>query len=314
MTHNQIELSKKVAEALGVGHVSIVLKDVSTRNMVADATIKYLIVDAADKPLAFVLSSNEEFPDAVSLATEAAFKAQAIVGSDLADAVAVPLASGYAGEKSFAVYRLYTPLLRTRNMKWLCTRQLVSPQIFWWLKEVAKKTTQKINDDRLGDLVIAPLTWMMNCSSLPTDIQNDARVALEAAEKGKWNPRCVFSHNDLWLDNIMIGSRFGRGLAAYGLGSPRIIDWLSSTADGIPAFDAIKYANSAGFSLRRIRSVISQINGETGVNEMDGFFDLVAGLGRLGMNRGEFPLSKYAEVAGEMINTYRSLLTPVGLK
>ncbi|MEQ1558751.1 MAG: hypothetical protein ABL933_07390 [Methyloglobulus sp.] len=304
MQRLQIELAEKISEIFGWSDNFLNIKNVSMRKDVRDATFKFLAENSVGEALVFILAANDEFPDTVHWAAQASERAKATVGEELAHAVVTPLNTGYVGQNSYAVYPCYTPTTSGLTAN-LFRRYSIDLKVFQWLSDVAKKTSKRVDDAKLEELVITPLKWLLDCSAFSDAVKNDAQAALYALDAKQWQPGCVFSHNDLWKGNVLVESKYGRRFAACGLGEPRIIDWLGSSAEGIPAFDVIRYAQSSGYSLPVLQNVIKRINREAGVNDADVFFDLLAGMGRLGINRGEFPLARYTKLAENTINTYK---------
>ena len=247
---SEVSLAKAVGERLGYGKQDVLVRNVTGRQIVKDATFKFLILDKADSELAFVLMSNDDYPDEVALAAEASKKACQIVGDDLADLIVVPSATGRIGNNSYAVFPYLSPLQSGRAGR-LLARQKLAWKVCDWLERVAIKTMHPITGERLNEAVVQPLQWLGACSSIPENIQSDALLAIKALESGKWGPKAVFSHNDLWSGNVLIAPGLSKKLAPWGIGEPRIIDWLSSSEEGIPGYDLLNYANSTGYPLSK---------------------------------------------------------------
>lgn len=301
-----ILLVNAISSHIGYDEHDISVKNMTDQKMVKDATLKYLVLDKLGNKIAFILMSNDDFPDAVKLAVQAAQKARQIVGDTLAGLVVVPSYVGHIGEKSFAVFPCLIPLRSGRFARFIARKNMVH-KVLNWLELVSKKTTRQIANEGLQNLVAAPLLWISTCSLIPKDIQSDSLMALKAMESGRWNPKCVFSHNDLWSGNVLIEPSLGGSIAPYGIGEPRIIDWLSSSEDGIPGYDLINYANSSGYALTKVSGYLNRINDQTDQGYESGYFDLLAGLGRLGMNRGEFPLDRYSLLLKSITASYKML-------
>lgn len=304
--HYSSALLDSVSGHLGRDKKNLNVKALNQQSLVKDATLKFVISDDLGNELAFVLMSNDDYPDAVRLAASAAQRACTIVGEALAELIVVPVFEGSVGKNSFALFPCLIPL-RSGRIARVLARQKFAKNVCAWLEQVAFKTTAVIPGDRRQEAVIAPLEWINTCTLLADDIRNDAKAAIRALENNQWRPRCVFSHNDLWSGNVLIQPALRNSLAALGLGEPRIIDWLSSAEEGIPAFDLINYATSSGLSLKKTADYLNQIQNKTGSSYDSGYFDLLCGFGRLGMNRGEFPIERFSMLVQDMVNKYKQL-------
>lgn len=86
---------------------------------------------------------------------------------------------------------------------------------------------------------------------------------------------------------------------------PQIIDWGSSSAEGIPFFDSIRYVKSARLPSGVLGTMIKQQLIATKCSASCGLFNLVVGLGRLGLNRDQFPEARFAQLAVDTVAAYK---------
>ncbi len=300
-------MAQVIREQIGYPAKELIVQELPSQKLVKDATLKFAILDNPGNKLAFVLMSNDDYPDAVAHAAQSAQKASQIVGSQLSKLVLQPSFMGVIGKNSYAVFPYLMPL-RIGKFSRFINRQVMTNKIFDWLTHVSKRTTKIIAKEHFQTQVIEPLLWISECPIIHHDIQADALNAVNAMEKIKWVPKHAFSHNDLWSGNVLaLPSFFGKRAASFGIGEPRIIDWLSSSEYGIPVYDIINYANSTGASLRKVAYYLKQINQYSGQDNNSCYFDLLAGFGRLGMNRGQFPLEIYAKQLEKIVNSYKQI-------
>ncbi|MEZ6192172.1 MAG: phosphotransferase [Phycisphaerales bacterium] len=71
-------------------------------------------------------------------------------------------------------------------------------------------------------------------------VRRAAEIGIRGLEQGRWKPRFVLMHNDLWKDNILLDDE----------GRIAVIDWPGSTVKGYAMYDLVRLADSFGFSDR----------------------------------------------------------------
>ena len=270
-------------------------------NQLPDATLKFFALDAFGRPLAFVHWSNEAFPAAALAACSNSAAAKHALGEALGRFVAMPVLQGEVLSRSFAAY----PVLRSPRSR-VGTRLaylLASKSVGTWLREVAVKTVRPVSANEMDALVLRPLDYIAQLQLLPVRYNVLASEGRERVGNAAWRPRVVFSHNDFWVGNVMFSSAGGWP------GRPQVIDWGASAVAGIPFFDSIQYARSARLPSGMLRHAIKQQLMARQCSPLCGLFDLVAGLGRLGLNRDQFPEARFAQLAVDTVEAYKGAVS-----
>lgn len=269
-------------------------------SLVEDATHRFIILNARGEKEGFVLVSNEAFPDSLKNVYAVQSAAVEALGPDLSTVIVMPIDTGYVEGNSYSICRYYPPL-RNSGVPRLLARKFIAAQVCGWVIRVAERSTRLLADREICTSSEAPLRWLMSVDLLPEGIKDSISRGLTDLDNGSWKPSCVFSHNDLWAENVLVESYFGETLGSWGIGRPRIIDWGGSSVTGIPFFDLIRFMASMGYSAKQIRMRMDEVTRGTGGDYSAGRADLLAGLGRLGMNRGQFPLHRFASMVRDVI-------------
>lgn len=274
------------------------LRRLVTVNNLPDATLKFFTLDSCGRPTAFVHWSNELFPDAALASCSGSAVAKDILGGTLGKFVAMSILQGTVLSRSFVVY----PILRSPNSRvgsklaYLLASRVVSS----WLCEIAKKTVRPVSDREMDTLVLRPLEYMANLKLLPVQYNALASTGLDRIRDSSWRPQVVFSHGDFWIGNVMF-SPVGRWP-----GVPQVIDWGSSSVVGIPFFDSIRYIKSARLPMCALSATLKQQLIAINCSPSNGWLNLMAGLGQLGLERDQFPEARFAQLAIDTLKTYKA--------
>jgi hypothetical protein len=273
------------------------MKRLNTVNQLPDATLKFIALNSCGRPVAFVHWSNELFPDAALVSCSSSTFARDNLGEKLGELIAMPVLQGEVLSRSFSIYpMLYSPSGRlSSKLAYL----LASKTVASWLREIALKTVRPLSEHEMDALVLHPLNYIAGLQLIPAQYNLLAAEGLALVGDYSWRPRVVFSHNDFWVGNVMFSS------AAKWPGVPQVIDWGASSVSGIPFFDSIRYVKSARLPSGILRYMIKQQLIATQSSPRSGLFNLVAGLGRLGLNRDRFPEARFAQLAVDTVEAYK---------
>ena len=295
------------AERALQGHsTGVILKELIFRNSVSDATLKYVVFDCQNKAIGFVQWSSLVAPHMAMKAALNAYSIYDLLDAQWKDMISIAAATGFVEDRSYAVYPYLESPGRTYLGRFIC-RMWEIRAIFAWLLKVAACTTRSVESARLEVSVVEPLAWMAKCSLLSVELRNTALRGLDAVSSGVWQPKWVFSHNDLWRGNVMYAPQNQPFPNVLGCNPPRIIDWGGALQEGMPFFDAIIYANSARVPRSVLRAYLLQLCAASTVPVDLSIYDLVAGLGRLGVERGELSLERFAQIAQEVFDSFQVL-------
>ncbi len=261
---------------------------------VVDETLKLRVSDEAGRAQAIVLWSNAAAPEMATRGAQAARDAAQAMSEDAAKAVVLPIAEGRVDGRAFTVTRMMVPL-RTGRISGRVDRWRVAPRVFAWLGEVVASTAREADS---ASTLRPALAYLADEEALPEGVRAAGRRAADRLEAGSWVPRFAVMHGDLWAGNVMIDPR--RDEASW---ADRfvVIDWASGTVHGPPVYDLIRLARSMGTSRRRLRVELERHCQVLGCELEDARSYLAAGLGHIGLHRGEFPLDRYAELAAQCL-------------
>lgn len=276
------------------------LRQLNTVNQLPDATLKFFALDSRGRPTAFVHWSNEPFPNAALASCSSSAVARDTLGERLGKFVAMPIFQGEVLSRSFSVH----PILHSPSSKVgsKLAYLLASKAVGSWLRDVATRTVKPVSGQEVEALVLRPLEYIAGLQILPDQYKVLAGEGLAFLSDSSWSPQVVFSHNDFWIGNVMFSP------AKRWPGMPQIIDWGSSSAAGIPFFDSIRYVRSARLPSGILAAMLKQQLIATKCSPSCGLFNLLAGLGRLGLNRDQFPEERFAQLAVDTVEAYNGVI------
>lgn len=264
------------------------------KKKVADATSVIKIGDSAGSRKFVIILSSAEYPDAVNEAVQRAAAAAANMPQRLARRVLAPIYADRVGGRSYAVYPRYFPFSKNRIVRKL-EKLAIEDAVYRWLGEIANATQTTIVDPReIERRFIAPLDYLANETILSDGVRSAAATFLKDAARSDFTPKLIVEHGDLWLGNIL--SR-RRSPLLGGADDFVIIDWGASSPQGYPLYDLIRFFDSTSNDRRKLRRAILRYSVASGIAVGDLELYALAGLGRLGLNRNQFPLERYLSLA-----------------
>lgn len=206
---------------------------------------------------------------------------------DLGAPILEPLDSGRIQTSSYVVVP-YRKRLSTRlGLHWL-ERMRVRRPLLEWLLQVA----QRHNGPS------APSRYQASLQALREAVAKDSSTAalLRATEKhlssGRFVPRAVPMHGDLWEGNVL----HGVGDAAFTL-----VDWRGSETDGFPLFDLIRAASSFRLSAKSLQRELQRHQDALGCQVDDLPLYLLGALGHYAARLGQMPLEHFRNMADECV-------------
>lgn len=228
-------LELAVQRALGSGSS---LLEVTTASALSDATRKFQVRDARARAIAMALLSSPSSPQMIARSSQRARDVRDALGDALGAVVLLPLAEGAVEGRSYALLPWCTPL-RAGGVAGRAQRRVIRTRLLRWLAAATAQTAREIAADARERRVAAPLARMAAETDLPAPLRELASRALGALRAGRWTPKHVFMHDDLWSGNVLIDQRT-RGGALFG--ELRIIDWAGARLDGFPLYDFLRAA------------------------------------------------------------------------
>lgn len=264
----------------------------------ADATSKWLGV-AGRRPAAFAVVSSRASPMLVARGAARAREVAQVVGPAAARAVAQPVATGALLDgRSFMVSPFFTALPRGRLLDRI-TFPLLRPHVYSWLAELAVHSAAPPSAEHTSRTE-RELLGLVGLADLPDEIAIRARVALRRLRDGRYVPRAVITHGDLWPGNIMFAPE------------PRevpwvhrfvVIDWAGAELDGHPFMDLVRSVLNLRVGGRAARQVFGRYADAMQVSAQSASDHLVAGLARGLATLEHFPLRSFRLLSHEMVMT-----------
>jgi hypothetical protein len=260
----------------------------------ADATTKLLARDERGQPACVVLCALRGPADLVARGVERAAEAKVRLGEPLGQVILDPIDWGHIEELTYAIM----PYCRPLSSKWLIGRfqaRRLRQSLLEWIRDVTKQTLADIAPDTLERAIASPLRHLLSREDLRADARLAARNALTRLEAGRWVPRHVLMHNDLWIGNILVDAadatqRRDRPWRERFV----IVDWAGSRIDGYGIYDLLRLARSLRLGARALHAELRHHARALGCARADVASHLAAALGHLGMNLECFPPDRYA--------------------
>ncbi|NER49094.1 MAG: phosphotransferase [Symploca sp. SIO1A3] len=291
------ELYKPLTQALddqaSVGEISLLCP----LKPVMDDSAKLLVKDTAGHPIAVVLCSSPVTPGLVARGMERTRLVKQALGSDIGRVVLDPLLEGKINGLSYAVLPHCQPLSSSRLI-WPVQRTLLSPHVFQWLSRVTEVTANTVHAEQVEPDFIVPLKYLAELEAMTERVRAGAQQVLQRLADGKWSPRHVVMHNDLWKGNILLEDRNVSGLGKQ-LSTEHfiIIDWMGAMVQGYAMYDLIRLAQSLKLGGRQLREHVTTHCQFLGCDFIDARSHLLAALGYLGMHLEHFPLPRFVQMA-----------------
>ncbi len=253
---------------------------------VDDQTYKYLVRSSEGESLAVVLCSPGVAPDLVARGSRCAVEAKRALGTELGGVVLDPLGEGEVGGLSYVVLPYREPLSEKRVVGWL-QRRRVEPKVFDWLLGATRQTMRDVSEGDRHARFIRPLGELAGAVGVSDAVRRAAERGLSRLEAGKWTPRFVLMHNDLWKGNILLD----------GKGGIVVIDWPGSAVDGYAVYDLARLADSFGLGDRALGEQVGVHCRVLGCEPEDAVSHLAAGLGHLMGHLDHFPMHLFLPMA-----------------
>lgn len=262
--------------------------------LVADESTKFSVLDASGRPTLFGLLAGDPDPGLLTRAVEASRAAAESLTPALAGAVLQPIAQRSIAGRTCLLYGWHRPIsggLRGRFERWW-----LSGAVLRWLRGVAACETAPASEARPA--FAAALEHLASRPIIAAELRAAAEAALDRLASGRWRPRHQLDHNDMHAGNILF-ARDRTGEPVRGEGSFRfvVIDWPGANVHGFGIYDLVRCAHSFRLSPRALRREILAHCAALGSEPADAAGHLLAALGQLGMNLGEYSEQRYAAMA-----------------
>jgi hypothetical protein len=301
------ELQGPLSTALAVGHGPYTIELLCEPKNVADDPAKLLVTDRGSRKLAVVLVASPVDPNLVRRGMRFAAEAKGILGERLGSVILEPLGEGNLGGLSYTILPYHRPfgegLLARRYWRLALRRKVMD-----WLANVTEATVTEASYMEVEKSFERPVAHVATLEIMDESIRRAADEALGRLKSGEWKPKFVLMHGDLWFGNMLRAAKW-LGATDQRRGFPFvIIDWPGGLLRGYAMYDLVRLAASMrlrtpGFGREVLRHC--EILGGEPALAMD---YLIASLGHLGLNLGEFPAERYCESSMACFTKLRTAL------
>ena len=261
--------------------------------LVSDHSDKFMVLNRNDQRAAVVSLSPRSQPRKECEAAARASAARAALGERLGAAVLSPWHVGLLGGCCFSVTAYAPPISDSRMKRWWQLRRVRGP-LLQWLLEATAQTARQPTASETQDEFLIPLEAVSRHPGLAVEIRNAATTAIKALDRGEWRPMLALTHNDLWLGNIHLVPQ--RVAADWGFA---IIDWLGSRKAGSAIYDLVRLSMSLELSTQDTKQQIAAHSRALCCQPAQTHHYLLAALGQLVLNLGNWPEDRFVIVAGQ---------------
>ncbi len=268
---------------------------------VDDQTFKFLVRSSEGDRVAVVLCSPAVSPDLIARGMLKARQAKSALGPGLGRAVLVPIAEGEVCRLSYAVLPYCRPLSGKGLSGWLGRRR-AGRDVLDWLQGVARQTMCDVGEAEVFASFQRPLWLLAEAVDATEAVRRAAEIGIRGLEQGRWKPRFVLMHNDLWKDNILLGDT----------GRIVVIDWPGSTVKGYAMYDLVRLADSFGLRDRVLGEQVRAHCRILGCEPRDGVSYLAAALGHLLGDLDHFPTHRFLPMADQCVRRMVSAMRATG--
>ncbi len=306
-------LANALAASTGFGSVHPLTKKFAERSdlAVTDGVEKWLVRGNNHRPAAVVLVSSPNATGLVARGMQRAREAKMLLGPLLGQVILTPICEGEVASLSFAALPYCQPLATSRLMAMMQRRRLRGV-VLEWLRDATSTTVQDTPGDRVEAEFVRPLKKLCDDAALPESFRTTAREALDRLEAGRWLPKHVLMHNDLWLGNLLIDNRNVTGRAGRPWAERFvIIDWPGAAIEGYGMYDLLRFAQTMKLSGEGLREEVGAHCAILGCEPIDARSHLMAALGYLLLHIEHFPKPAFVRTAMSCLWTLESVVSTV---
>jgi hypothetical protein len=301
------ELRGPLPAALGISPESYRVEFLCEPKDVADDPAKLLVTDRDSRELAVVLLASPVDPDLVRRGMRIAARAREVLGKRLGSVILEPLEQGDLRGLSYTVLPYHRPFEEgvLARRYW---RLALRSKALEWLAEVNEATLAETSDAEIAEAFERPLEHVATLDTMDEALRRAAETALGRLKSGEWSPKLVLMHGDLWIGNMLRASGPPGGADRRRRFPFVIIDWPGAMLRGYAMYDLIRLATSMGLGAARLEREVLRHCKILGSRPELAMGYLIASLGQLGLNLGEFPAERHREMSLACFNQLRGAL------
>lgn len=275
---------------------------------VEDGTTVVSLSRADGTPVAAVLCSAAGYPHTVDQAMDKAARAKETIGPVLGERILDPLLRGQVEGASFAVLP-YCHSLSSGRLLSRVQNVALRQSLFDWTFELTRTTASMKSDAYTCDRFAKRLENVVSLDILDSRVRAAASAALDRLASGKWKPRHVLMHGDLWRGNVLLRPVTSLPGKAHLGERFVVIDWPGAELKGYAIYDVVRLAYSMRITHRQLAFEIARHCSVLQCEPLDAMSYLVAALGHVGLADDCFPVEQYAQAAGRSVGVLTACLT-----
>jgi hypothetical protein len=303
---------KRLVEHLGPELIEVGFRAANVRRLVprhvgvTDDPNKFLIETSEGRPEAVLIQAPRAAPGIVLRGVERAQQAARLLGPGLGSAVLLPALSGEFEGLSYAVIPWNRPLTDSRWL-WRAQRVWIAPRVVRWLTRALEVTARPIPERQLRERVQLPLEQLAASKVFSESTRRGAKNALARLFDGRWKPRSVLVHGDLWKGNILLPSGPDPRQAACGF---YLIDWATAEASGFAFWDFARVSMSLALPRPWSRRIALRHCEILRCDAVDAVSYLLAAIADLGTKLEHMPVPLYVRTSEATHRLLVRLLPP----
>jgi hypothetical protein len=300
LTDLKSAIRENLENALNELGLSQDLSVIRTESSVADGVAVFAV--GRGNKRAILLLSPTKFPDVISQELTKAAAMRNHLGELLGSVIMLPLAQGCLLNRSYALMPFQRPFNNNRIFFALQKHQIKS-QVIEWVQNVNERhnTIPASTDDR--EQFVLPLQHLYAMPAADPCIRDAASTALNRPQKGRFRPRFVPMHRDLWKGNILRKIRdHGDTTTAHRF---VIIDWRGSRIKGFPIFDLVRVSSSFELAPDQFNAEVIRATKILECDPVDARSYVTTALGEIAINLDQFPLDRFLQLARDCLSELR---------
>jgi SAM-dependent methyltransferase len=260
----------------------------------ADVTHKFILASGGSQRLILILS-NPVSPELVQRNVQRMRMVKARLSHELGSVIELPVVEGIYGRRTYAIWKMRTPL-SSHRLALALQKRLIAPSIVRWLRDVAAETLHRGDAQQYAAFV----ERLCNVQGLSDAVKASAQVCRRAFLDGSVAPYSVLQHGDLWLGNVL------KTPTKTGF---MIIDWAGATLEGLPFYDLVNFGCSIGASAKKTRGLMEKYRRAVPCDSGMAMSYVLAGLGQLHQHLEHFPESRFIALCEQKFAAVRSALS-----
>jgi hypothetical protein len=290
---------QKLADVLPESDLAFRVRQIKSSPSLPDSKLVFAVGKATSR--AILLLSPQMYPSIVAQEQDKAARMKEHLGEELGSVILKPLAEGYIANRSYALIPMLKPLSKKG---WLKRLQYwsIKPSLLDWIQAVNEK--RSVGWDQAPQRFTDSLRFLCDLAQADNELRIAADSALNRLSSGKFHPRVVPAHNDLWIGNVL---RSGSSCKRYPIS---IIDWQGSEIKGVPVYDLVRACMSLRLSPSELGAQIIRATRRLDCDPTDSICYTLAALGSIASRQDQFPADRFRRLAAQCLAKIRDAKYP----